>query len=170
VAPEFFFQKKMRAQSNLNYVSVDIDLKTSLAMQEMDITKINRPDESVDVFLCSHVLEHIPDDRKAMREIFRVLKKDGWALLQVPIDENRSTTFEDPSVTTPQEREKVFGQNDHVRIYGRDYVDRLKEAGFVVNMIDYARHFPPEIIEKHRLATDEKIYFCTRPNGPRLRV
>lgn len=167
VAPEFFFQKKMRALPNLNYVSVDIDLKTSLAMQQMDITNMNRPDQSVDVFLCSHVLEHIPDDRKAMKEIFRVLKKNGWALLQVPIDEKRADTFEDPSVITPEEREKVFGQKDHVRTYGRDYVNRLKEAGFTVHAIDYMRQFPADVVEKHRLATDEKIYFCTRPNGPR---
>ena len=97
---------------------------------KMDIMDIQYPDESFDVIYCSHVLEHVPDDRKAMREFRRVLKRGGWAILLVPITAGK--THEDPSITEPAERLRVFGQEDHVRIYGPDYVDRLREAGFAV--------------------------------------
>jgi SAM-dependent methyltransferase len=99
-------------------------------MVQMDITKINREDETFDVVLCSHVLEHIPDDRKAISEIYRVLKTGGWALLQVPI--LRVETDEDPEIQDPLEREKRFGQHDHVRACGTDYPTRFEEAGFIV--------------------------------------
>ena len=91
------------------------------------------------MILCSHVLEHVVDDRKAMRELHRVLHPSGWALIVVPIASRRDETFEDPAVLTPADRERVFGQADHVRIYGRDFKARLEEAGFTVSVEDYAR-------------------------------
>jgi SAM-dependent methyltransferase len=94
------------------------------AMVRMDITDIQYPKDTFDVIYCSHVLEHVVDDRKAMREFHRVLRPDGWALLLVPITVEK--TFEDPSVTDPEERLSVFGQEDHVRCYGPDYVERLR--------------------------------------------
>jgi ubiquinone/menaquinone biosynthesis C-methylase UbiE len=106
----------------------------SPAMVKMDITNIQFPDETFDVVYCSHVLEHVPDDRKAMREFYRVLKSNGWAVLLVPIIVEK--TFEDPSIDKPKDRLRLFGQSDHVRKYGRDYVDRLRESGFSVSKGD----------------------------------
>lgn len=97
-----------------------------------------------------------------MREFFRVLKPDGWALLQSPVDLNRQTTYEDPSIMAPYEREKVFGQADHVRIYGRDYTDRLQEAGFNVRLEGFVRRLPAELIRRSGVFLDEDIYVCTK--------
>ena len=108
------------AHPNIDYLSAD--LNSPSAMVKMDITNIKYEDNSFDVIICNHVLEHIPDDRKAMSELYRVLKPGGWAILQVPISLLLNKTYEDPTVTTPEEREKVFGQSDHVRIYAKDYV------------------------------------------------
>ena len=99
-------------------------------MVHADITQIPFVDDSFDVILCSHVLEHVPEDRQAMRELCRVLKPDGWALLLVPISSRRAETYEDATVVAPEDRERLFGQFDHVRIYGRDFKDRLEESGF----------------------------------------
>ena len=96
----------------------------------MDITNIKYPDASFDVIYCSHVLEHVQDDRKAMREFYRILNTDGWAILLVPIIAEE--TFEDPSIVEAEDRQRLFGQRDHVRRYGPDYVDRLRETGFIV--------------------------------------
>jgi len=125
------FERKLRECRHINYLSAD--LNDSHAMIKMDITNIQYPDNSFDIIYCSHVLEHVQEDRKAMREIYRVLKQGGWALLQVPITCER--TFEDPNIEDPQEREKLFGQHDHVRTYGHDYIDRLRESGFTVEKL-----------------------------------
>jgi ubiquinone/menaquinone biosynthesis C-methylase UbiE len=98
----------------------------------MDITDIQYPSQSFDVIYCSHVLEHIQDDRQAMRELHRVLKEDGWAVLLVPITAEK--TYENPSIATPAERLRAFGQEDHCRRYGPDLVNRLREAGFTVEV------------------------------------
>ncbi len=114
-------------QLPIDYLSVDLD--SPYAMRHCDITAIPEPDASFDVVICNHVLEHIPDDRKAMRELRRVLKPGGLAVLQHPIHD-RPDTFEDQSIVSPDERLRVFGQEDHVRIYGWDFVDRLRDVGF----------------------------------------
>ncbi|MHC4789395.1 MAG: class I SAM-dependent methyltransferase, partial [Planctomycetota bacterium] len=119
-----------------------------------------------DVVLCIHVLEHVEDDRRAMREIFRVLKPGGWAILHSPVDKMRERTLEDRSVTSPERREQLYGQKDHLRIYGRDYVERLKEAGFRTRVDDYLRRLGPEAAERHRLGQELEIYVCSRPEGP----
>ena len=108
----------------MEYVSADLD--SPLAMANVDITDLPFDDESFDLILCSHVLEHVHDDRLAMRELRRVLKPDGWALLLVPI--SADVTFEDPSIVRPSDRLRLFGQADHVRRYGPDYVDRLRHV------------------------------------------
>ncbi len=128
VAPEPCLADRLRSRIGEGYVSTD--LMDARAMEEMDITDIQYPDGTFDVIYCSHVLEHVPDDRKAMREFRRVLKDDGWAVLLVPI--TAGETFEDASVVTPEDRLRVFGQEDHVRRYGPDYVDRLAECGWAV--------------------------------------
>ncbi len=160
IAPEDVFQKAFRAMPNLDYISGDI--KSSRAMVKIDITNIFYEANSFDVILCVHVLEHILDDRKAMRELFRVLKPDGWAILQVPIDLKRNKTFEDPCITTPEDRTRIFGQHDHVRIYGRDYRDRLEESGFVVTVDGYVRDLGIDLIKKYSLKQHQEIYFCRK--------
>jgi ubiquinone/menaquinone biosynthesis C-methylase UbiE len=127
-----------------------------------DITNIPFEDNSFDIIICNHVLEHIPDDRLAMSELYRVMKKGAWAILQVPIDYNRETTYEDFTITTPEGREKFFGQNDHVRIYGRDYPDRLKSVGFSVMEDDFIKSFSEEEISKFVFTPSELIYFCKK--------
>lgn len=125
--------------------------------ENLDVTEINHPNDHFDFILCSHVLEHVPDDRKAMRELFRVMKPGGFGILQVPIEENRPTTYEDFSITDPRQRLIHFGQFDHVRIYGIDYYDRLKEAGFEVEIVDFWNNLSPNERFKFGLLADEKV-------------
>jgi predicted SAM-dependent methyltransferase len=160
VAPEAVLEALFRQLPRLEYISADLD--PSRAMVQMDITNIHFEDNRFDAILCSHVLEHIPDDLTAMRELNRVLKPGGWAILQVPIDRSRTASFEDPSVRTPEERERVFGQHDHVRIYGLDYRDRLEEAGFCVSVDPFAQHLGLEQCRRYGLDSKEEIHFCTK--------
>jgi SAM-dependent methyltransferase len=160
IAPTDCLQRKFQAMPNLDYVSVD--LEPTIAMIKMDITAMQFCDNRFDCIICYRVLEHVPDDRKAMKEIFRVLKPGGWAILQVPI--LRDETFEDPTITSPEEREKAFGQRDHVRIYGLDYRNRLESVGFVVKVDDYVRKLGGDAVKKYGLMKDEDIYLCSKPN------
>jgi SAM-dependent methyltransferase len=159
-APEPFFRQAFQELPNLDYLSADLSMRS--AAIRMDITAIPLDDACMDVVLCSHVLEHIEDDRLAMREIFRVLKPGGWAILLVPIDHRRRETFEDRRVVTPEDRLKVFGQRDHVRIYGQDYADRLAEAGFNVQAIDYVAKLGTTAAEHFGLNKNELIHRCDK--------
>ena len=161
VAPEAMLQLAFKRLPNLDYLSVD--LSSPLAMIKVDITNMQLQDETFDVVLCNHVLEHIPDDRRAMREIYRVLKPSGWAVLQVPI--LRQKTFEDMLIIEPKEKEKYFGLSDHVRIYGLDYDDRLREAGFEVLVDNFVQSLGTEKIERFGLDPNEKIHFCRKPDS-----
>lgn len=129
IAPEECLSNLLQRVPKLEYLTADM-LDPS-AMIQMDITDIQYPDHSFDVIYCSHVLEHVSDDHKAMCELHRVLKPTGWAAIVVPM--TGKATYEDPSVTDPKERERLFGQADHVRIYGPDFKDRLIRAGFAVD-------------------------------------
>lgn len=164
VAPEKLFFERFSKDENIDYVAADKFTKGytyPAGTINMDITAIDYPDNSFDVILCSHVLEHVPDDLLAMRELYRVLKPEGWAILQVPIDKSRPVTFEDFSVTDPAQREKVFGQSDHVRIYGADYKDRLQTAGFLVRVDNYFQQFTKQ--ERFRYGIrEEDIYLCKK--------
>jgi len=132
-------------------------------MVKMDVTNIQFPNESFDVIYCSHVLEHIPDDRRAMREFCRVLKSDGWAILLVPVTSDQ--TFEDPSIVDPKERLKAFGQEDHVRRYGPDYIDRLSDAGFNVEMTKVSDLADStEAVRMGLTPVSGDIYYCTKQN------
>lgn len=159
-APEYTFQVKFKLLPNIVYTSAD--LYSPIAMVKMDITNIDYHDNSFDVIFCNHVLEHIVDDRKAMRELFRVLRPGGWAILQSPIDQKLDRTFEDPSIVRPKDRERVFGRKDHVRVYGRDYKDRLEQVGFTVKLDSYVKDLGIDMIRKYGLMADEDMYFCTK--------
>jgi ubiquinone/menaquinone biosynthesis C-methylase UbiE len=130
-------------------------------MMTMDITDIQYEDQSFDVIYCSHVLEHVQNDKKALRELFRVLKNDGWAILLVPI--TSETTVEDPSIVDPIERLRAFGQEDHVRKYGRDYVDRLREAGFTVEITKVDDLVcADEVVRMGLTPASGEVYHCTK--------
>ncbi len=159
-APEYIFQKKLSSLPSLNYVSAD--LASPLAKAKIDITNISYEDNEFDVILCSHVLEHVPNDYKAMKELFRVLRPGGWAILQVPIDPNLEKTFENPEIVLPTERQRVYGHHDHVRMYGRDYRDRLERVGFTVKVDEYYKIFDVGTMKKHGLP-EQDIYFCIKP-------
>jgi len=159
VAPESCFKPRFEKWLNGDYITAD--LSNPHAMVQMDICNIQYPDESFDVIYCSHVLEHVQDDKKAIREFFRVLAKNGWAILLVPIYSDR--TFEDPSIKDPAERLRIFGQEDHVRRYGPDYADRLREAGFFVEITKVGDLINRHEVERMGLTPAcGDIYYCTK--------
>lgn len=160
VAPEQAFYHRFREQKNLRYTTTDLD--SPLADVKADICALPFEDGSFDVVLCNHVLEHIPDDTKAMEELFRIMKPGGWGIFQVPQDLNREHTFEDDSVRDQRERARIFGQYDHVRIYGRDYFDKLRAAGFTVTEVDFTADMPDELVAKYRLAKGELLPLVSR--------
>lgn len=160
-APEQAFYSRFRKQSNLDYVTTD--LNSPLATVKADICNLPFENDDFDVILCNHVLEHIPDHEKALSELFRVMKPGGWGIFQVPQDLSRRETLEDPGITDPDERKKLFGQYDHVRVYGRDYFDILRSAGFAAEAVDYTRQFRPEQADRFRLAPGELIPLVRKP-------
>jgi predicted SAM-dependent methyltransferase len=157
-APEQAFYKRFRKQENLDYTTTD--LFSPLADVKADITNLPFEDNSFDTILCNHVLEHIPDDKKAMEELYRILRPNGMAILQIPQDLERDVTFEDDSITDKKERTKIFGQYDHVRVYGHDYFDKLRDVGFTVKEVSYTDEFTPEEIETYCLMEGEIIPIC----------
>ena len=154
-APEQCFLKRFRALKNLDYTTTD--LLSPTADVKADISNLPFDDNSYDVILCNHVLEHISDDTKAMEELHRVLKPGGWGVFQIPQDLNREKTFEDNAITDRKERARIFGQYDHVRIYGRDYFNKLRSIGFKVDEINYTETLGTNAIAKFRLASGEII-------------
>jgi len=170
VAPEIIFYNKFMSNNRINYFPCD---KFEKGYENayppntinVDITSIQFADNEFDAIYCSHVLEHVTDDKKALKELFRVLKPGGFAIIQVPLDKSRQSTFEDFRITDPQEREKAFGQKDHVRVYGRDYHERLQAAGFVVKIEDYLGNFTEEEIFRNGFMKGEDIYFCKKQNA-----
>lgn len=151
-APEHQFQELFKNTPSIDYTSADLDMPT--AMLKMDITNITFPDNTFDVIMCNHVLEHVPDDRKAMNELFRVLKPGGQAILQTPMS-NKAQTEEDLNITDPKKREQLYGQNDHVRTYGMDKKNRLESVGFAVKLDKYLFELPEEIIQKHAIIRED---------------
>ncbi len=154
-APEQCFLKRFRNLKNLNYTTTD--LESPIADVKADICNLPFEDNSYDIILCNHVLEHIPDDTKAMQELYRVMKPGGYGIFQIPQDFNRETTFEDDSITDKKERAAIFGQYDHVRIYGLDYFEKLRDIGFRVEEVDYSNKLSTSDVEKFCLANGEII-------------
>lgn len=161
VAPEPSLGPRLEALPNVDYLSGD--LTSPRAMVHLDLTNLPYPDASFDVVYASQVLEHIPDDRRAMSEIYRVLRPGGWSVLLVPMF--GKTTREDPSIVDPAERERLYGQSDHVRLYGHDgeYERRLAAAGFEVRADRFVAEMEPALERRYRMTHDEIIHFCTKP-------
>lgn len=155
VAPEQAFYQRFKTLQHIDYTTTD--LNSPLADVKADLCSLPFRDASFDIIFCNHVLEHIPDDTKAMQELYRVLKPGGWGIFQVPQDLQREKTFTDDSITDKKERARVFGQYDHVRIYGRDYFDRLRGVGFTVEAIDYTQKLSEAAIHTYRLAQGELL-------------
>lgn len=161
VAPEQCFMKQFEALHKDNYITAD--LESPLAKVKMDVHNIPFDDNTFDVTFCNHVMEHVADDIKAMSELKRVLKPGGWGIIQVPFfPPLADETYENDAITDPKEREKIFGQDDHVRLYGKDYPERLRSAGFIVEEEYYINEIPSEWIQKYALPKDEIIYLVKK--------
>ncbi|MBQ2413384.1 MAG: methyltransferase domain-containing protein [Rikenellaceae bacterium] len=156
VAPEVCLMRHLRkAYKGHEEDYVTADLESPLADLHFDIQHIPLADESFDVVFCNHIMEHVEDDLQAMREIHRVMRRgEGWGVILSPVELEREKTFEDDSITDPEERTRIFGQYDHRRVYGRDYADRLREAGFEVEDLDYATILTTEERERYALPKD----------------
>tara|TARA_R110002049_G_scaffold3795_5_gene27660 strand:- start:138614 stop:139393 length:780 start_codon:yes stop_codon:yes gene_type:complete len=166
-APEKVFYQLLDANKHIEYVPCDLiperfKFVKNTPITKADITNIPFEDNTFDFIICNHVLEHIPDDSLAMAELFRVMKKGGQGIFQVPIDYDREVTYEDFSITTPEGREKAFGQNDHVRWYGLDYKNKLEDSGFKVDVDDYVKSFSPKELKKYGFVSTELIYNCSK--------
>ena len=166
-APEKIFYERFSDLQYVEYFPCDLDeekfdkLKGKV-VSHADITNIPFEDNFFDFIMCNHVLEHIPDDGLAMRELRRVLKTSGWAILQVPIDYRLETTYEDFSINTPEGRTKAFGQHDHVRWYGRDYKSKLENEGFKVVEDSFVKKFSDGELYKYGMFDNELVYFCRK--------
>jgi len=156
VAPERPLRWRL-ARPGVVYVTGD--LMAPEVSVRLDLTRLPFADGTFDAVLCNHVLEHVPDDRRAMAELRRVLRPSGWAILQSPVDNRLERTLEDPTVTDPAERERLFGQKDHVRQYGRDYATRLRDAGFAVEQIRFDAIADATLARRHALLP-EAVHLC----------
>lgn len=160
IAPEQCFYNLFKNLKNINYTT--FDLNSPLADIKGDICNLPFKENSFDFILCNHVLEHINDDKKAMKELYRVLNKNGTAILQVPINQKSSKTFEDSSIVDKKERIEKFGQYDHIRLYGLDYFKKLEAFGFKVDPLKYSKEFTESEIIKYGLIKDEIIPVCKK--------
>lgn len=157
IAPDKALSKILKNNEFFNYRSADLFMQE--ADDKIDITdlKIYRND-SFDCFICSHVLEHVIEDRKALSELYRILKRDGWGILMVPIIPTLKKTYEDNTKTTEDERWRFFGQGDHVRLYAKnDFISLMQQAGFVVTQYDVSS-FGAEIFVKHAISLKSVLY------------
>ncbi len=159
IAPEHCFIERFEALSNLEYITAD--LESPLAKVKMDVHKIPFENNTFDVVFCNHVMEHVEDDLLACSEINRVLKKEGWGIIQSPVY-NLKETIEDKTITDPVERERIFGQRDHVRKYGNDYAARLRKSGIGIEENLFVKELPVEEIKKHSLPEKEIIFVCKK--------
>lgn len=167
IAPEVSLRKRLRRlyrECPERYVTAD--LESPLAELHFDVQRIPLRDGSVGAVICNHLLEHVADDRRALRELYRILEPGGWGILLSPVDPARAETFEDDSITDPGERTRLFGQYDHRRVYGRDYVERLRSVGFEAEEIDFAAALGQEACRRYALS-DDRIYLVRKLVSPR---
>lgn len=162
-APEHALRGRMEAVPGLRYVTADLDPEG--VDVQLDITAMPFEDGAFDAILCSHVLEHVADDRAAMSELHRVLKPGGWATVLVPLDLSREITYEDFGVTAPEDRVREFGQHDHVRMYAPDIVQRLEGVGFDVVTDRFVEKLGEDRCRRHGLLAEDLIFRCTRPSS-----
>lgn len=161
IAPEQCFEERFKKLSNLDYVTAD--LESPLADYKCDVQNMPFHDNEFDIVICNHVLEHVDDDKRAMQEIFRVMKPEAFAILLVPMDFNLKKTYEDPTITSPKERAKHFRQYDHKRLYGIDFPDRLKEVGFIIPKKNYLDEVKEDIHIRYALPANEFMYGYAKP-------
>lgn len=163
VAPESCIRAMLSQLPNISYeagMKYHEGFYYDRSTNTLDITDLQFEDEEFDIIICNHVLEHVEDDLKAIGELYRVLKPGGWAILQVPISKILDKTLEDPAVKTPEQREKVFGQYDHVRIYGQDYQSRLERKGFIVKRQNPYRDNWTTDLDKYAINPEEDLYIA----------
>lgn len=160
IAPEQCFHKTFKAQKNLDYTTGD--LESPIADLHFDLHKIPLDDDQYDVIFCNHVMEHVEDAHQCMTELYRVMKPGGWGIMQVPLDTSRDETYEDPSITSPEEREKHYWQKDHVRLFGNDYPKKLEAAGFRVEAFKLQEEIGAEKVERYRIHKEEVLYICRK--------
>jgi SAM-dependent methyltransferase len=169
VAPEGPLVHLFRARREIAYVPADLD---PLQYRELggvtfaDVASLPWDDDSFDLILCNHVLEHVPNDRKAMKELYRVMRPGGTGIVQVPYAQNLANTIEDPFINNPTEQEHRFGQRDHVRIYGSDYILRLEQAGFKVDLFDPMLSWGHEVVHSLLLDPEEKLFIVQKHELP----
>lgn len=160
IAPEQCFIHRFKTQANLEYLTGD--LESPIADIHFDLHSIPLENNRFDVVFCNHVMEHVQNPLQCMQEIYRVMKPGAWAIMQVPQDMSRETTYEDASIVSPEEREKHFWQKDHLRLFGRDYPQWLEKAGFTVEIFDMHDHFSPDEIVRYRLQESEILYIARK--------
>lgn len=160
IAPEQCFHGKFKAQKNLKYLTGD--LVSPIADMHFDLHSIPLEDNRFDVVFCNHVMEHVDDPLQCMKELHRVMKPGGWAIMQVPQDFSRAETYEDPTITSEADRELHFWQKDHVRLFGRDYPDYLKKAGFEVEEFLPSDKIGQERVDRYRLQPSEVLYISIK--------
>ena len=158
-APEHALERRLRHRPGLRYVTADLD--PAQGELQLDLQALDLPDGAFDGVLCSHVLEHVPDDALAMRELRRITAPGGWALVMVPIDHGRTTTYEDAAITTPAARREAFWQDDHVRLYAPDVAQRLAAAGFAVERVQAGEALGLEAVLRHGLLAGEELHLCS---------
>ena len=162
MAPEYCFLKLFKEMSHLDYVTAD--LNSPWAEHHFDVHDIPFEQDSFDVVMGNHLLEHVENDLRTLQEFYRVMKPGGWGIFQVPIDMNNPNTEEDKAVTDPKERERLYWQSDHLRLYGyKAYVERLEEAGFEVESINYGDVLGEELVTRYCLGVERMIYLARKP-------
>ena len=160
IAPEYCFIKLFKSMNNLEYITGD--LISPWADIKMDVHNIPFNKNTFDVVICNHVLEHVEDANQVMSEFYRVMKPGGWGIFQVPIDKNNPFTQEDKSITDPKERERLYWQSDHLRLFGLDYGKKLESAGFKVTEDKFIDNLDPKLVKRYALPEGEIIYFCEK--------
>jgi len=160
IAPEYCFIKLFKNMYNLNYITGD--LISPWADIKMDVHDIPFDENTFDVVICNHVLEHVTDSHQVMTEFYRVMKPGGWGIFQVPIDINNPHTEENKNITDPKQREKLYWQSDHLRLFGLDYGKKLTAAGFKVTESDFINTISNDLVERFALPKGEIIYFCEK--------